>query len=139
LESHETSGIVIDVCGNCRGTWFDRGELEEYVRIRRQIAAPLQLSDSHSDVYSKTGDRSCPRCETTDLSVGSVSGYSFERCEKCGGLWFSYDRLEQVVAEARERTTRPPKGDSLEVLGAAEFGGQILEIVAAIFEGVSSA
>jgi hypothetical protein len=31
LTERERDGILVDVCGRCRGIWFDRGELEKLV------------------------------------------------------------------------------------------------------------
>jgi uncharacterized protein len=31
------SGVMIDVCPECKGVWLDRGELEKIVRVTREL------------------------------------------------------------------------------------------------------
>ena len=31
LDEKEREGVIVDVCGQCRGIWLDRGELEKIV------------------------------------------------------------------------------------------------------------
>jgi len=36
LDERERSGIVVDVCPDCRGIWLDRGELEKLLTQSRR-------------------------------------------------------------------------------------------------------
>jgi uncharacterized protein len=35
----DRSGVMIDVCPECKGVWLDRGELEKIVRVTRELEA----------------------------------------------------------------------------------------------------
>lgn len=46
----ERQGIEIDYCGQCRGVWLDRGELEKLIeRSQAYETAPRRTDDSFRD------------------------------------------------------------------------------------------
>jgi Zn-finger nucleic acid-binding protein len=61
MRSYERSGIVVDQCGECRGVFLDRGELEKLIDAEtRELAAaaptwgtpdPLQQTRRDDDRY----------------------------------------------------------------------------------------
>lgn len=66
LREVNREGVAIDVCGQCRGIWLDRGELEKLLAMARQpdasfqaVAHPSQYQDSHPAQYH--GDRGMRR------------------------------------------------------------------------------
>lgn len=42
LREVNREGVAIDVCGQCRGVWLDRGELDKLLEIARQPDASFQ-------------------------------------------------------------------------------------------------
>ena len=49
MESYERNGVTVDQCGDCRGLFLDRGELERLVDAERtHVAAPVQQQYSYS-------------------------------------------------------------------------------------------
>jgi Zn-finger nucleic acid-binding protein len=40
LKMTERQGVEIDYCGECRGVWLDRGELDKIIERSQQLSAP---------------------------------------------------------------------------------------------------
>lgn len=36
LDERERNGVTVDVCGQCRGVWLDRGELEKLLSFAKR-------------------------------------------------------------------------------------------------------
>ena len=58
LREVNREGVTIDVCGQCRGIWLDRGELDKLLEIARQpdasfqaVAHPAQYQGGHPAQY----------------------------------------------------------------------------------------
>ncbi len=53
-------------------------------------------------VVPKTGPNVphlCPRCETENLQVVSLSGVQLEDCPHCGGLWIGVEVFDRICAQ----------------------------------------
>jgi uncharacterized protein len=63
LEERVRDGITIDVCGQCRGIWLDRGELELLVARAREAEESWEQEryrhgdDDHHDEHSGQSKR----------------------------------------------------------------------------------
>ena len=42
----------------------------------------------------------CPRCESSLLELRERSGFVFERCPSCRGIWIDRGELETLVSQA---------------------------------------
>ena len=60
----DRSGVRIDACGNCRGVWLDRGELDRILERERQVVGAA-------------GDEDFIR-EMTGSGQSSKPGYGFD-------------------------------------------------------------
>jgi Zn-finger nucleic acid-binding protein len=47
MRTYERSGITVDQCGECRGIFLDRGELERLVDAELQYNAPAAPQQQH--------------------------------------------------------------------------------------------
>jgi hypothetical protein len=67
MRTYERSGITVDQCGDCRGIFLDRGELEGLVDAEvRFNAAPPRREEKHYDDRryddrNKYGNQQYPR------------------------------------------------------------------------------
>jgi uncharacterized protein len=44
------SGVMIDVCPECKGVWLDRGELEKIVNVTKEVEAEFNNDQRRSDI-----------------------------------------------------------------------------------------
>ena len=117
----ERRGVELDWCPDCRGLWFDEGEIELLAeRSGSRIAPGPAAARAGADA-----GRRCPRCARrmarTTLGAGAVPT---ERCER-HGLWFDGGALERLPAHAAG--------------GAAPAEGPILEFLGDVLGGVAPA
>lgn len=47
LVMSERQGVEIDYCGQCRGVWLDRGELDKIIERNASAAPPVQSIPRH--------------------------------------------------------------------------------------------
>ena len=86
-----SSGVRVEVCTDCRGIWFDKGELEAAVSV---AAKDLRL----------TGDTTgtglvCPACRKLLYSMCYPQTYvRVDMCNSCGGLWLDVKELREIRA-----------------------------------------
>jgi len=49
MRTYERSGVVIDQCGDCRGVYLDRGELERLITAEEQAYATPPRESAYRD------------------------------------------------------------------------------------------
>lgn len=49
MRTYERSGVTVDQCGDCRGVFLDRGELEHLVDAELRFNAPPRREEKHYD------------------------------------------------------------------------------------------
>ena len=125
MERHAEDSVVVDRCGRCGGTWFDRGELE--ANLARETAPPPAPRPDRRHGPGFTLDDaavvylSCPRCgqPMTRRNYGRVSGVMTDVCGY-HGVFLDAGELERIRAfraaggeavaaarEAQDATSRP--------------------------------
>lgn len=59
MRTYERSGITVDQCGDCRGIFLDRGELEHLVdaEVRFNAGAPPRREEKYYDDRKHHDDR----------------------------------------------------------------------------------
>jgi Zn-finger nucleic acid-binding protein len=90
--------VWLDRCPQCRGIWFDVGELEQ--TSGRDLHLVLQTAEK---------DARCPRCDEPLRESTVLSAPAFG-CPRCRGLHLPHASLRelQVSLEGEEPTLRPP-------------------------------
>jgi Zn-finger nucleic acid-binding protein len=90
--------VWLDRCADCRGIWFDVGELEQ--TSGRSLHLVLQATEVAAQ---------CPRC-AVPLREASVLSAPALGCPKCRGLHLSHAALGKidVSLDGEEPTLRPP-------------------------------
>ncbi len=99
-ESHHD--IEIDVCGTCKGGWYDFGELAALEATAARDAATL----AGIIEYSKREDvLSCPTCDHTMVAF-DYRGNSLEldACPDEHGFWLDAGESERVRELIKQRT-----------------------------------
>ena len=107
LETHIAHSVEVEECLNCRGLWFDKGELR-----RAKDEAEPDSNWQDFDVWSDQDDfqvawssRKCPKCDKNmaTISYGST-GETVDYCLDGHGIWLDEGEFENII-EALEKET----------------------------------
>ena len=100
----EFEGVELDYCVDCRGSWFDTGELELIIELAGGEKTRLQqMITAARDVHR--GERRCPRCrrKMDVLTVGPAPGVEIDRCPRGEGVWLDAGELATLVKAYADR------------------------------------
>ena len=86
--------ILVDRCIGCRGVWFDEGEMNEAIRSMKLRTAPEPPAAVVPRQSGAIGQ--CPRCGAgmETLQSRSAPQVEYDRCPRCGGVWFDPGEAE---------------------------------------------
>lgn len=92
--------VIIDVCPNCQGSWFDKGELDQ---LDESVWIDVEKIEFH-DVETHHKDIKCPKCDVDlePLSPIDAKELIVDRCPSCQGFWLDkgeLDRMSDVTAK----------------------------------------
>jgi Zn-finger nucleic acid-binding protein len=94
-EAEAASGLRLDRCSSCGGTWLDYGELGPAAEREDPSRPPGPDPDLAADL--RTG--SCPRCGVALQQALSPDGaFHVDRCPRCGGLFLDRGELAAIAA-----------------------------------------
>jgi len=129
----EYQNIELDYCNNCKGVWFDSGELKLLLKsqgLEEPKAFFEGILDSQEAVSSEK-KRNCPVCghKMKKIAIGVQSEILIDVCRDKHGLWFDGGEVTQLIRHLAGE--HPPKHDSREqvtsfleeVFKAPELGG----------------
>ncbi len=100
----EHQNIELDYCQKCTGVWFDCGELELLLEIKKssegQSCSDL-IKRQKADV--KEAPRKCPICgrKMDKVWMGQNPQVLIDSCPIGDGLWFDGGELHQVTSQAQ--------------------------------------
>jgi uncharacterized protein len=114
--------VTLDACPQCRGLWFDSGEIDD---LKDQLVPPeLRWTDfdlwRHQAGFEVSFDPlHCPRCPDTALTTiaDKQSDTSVRFCPRCQGSWMTAGDFAGIVSalttELDNRTTADYVRESL--------------------------
>jgi Zn-finger nucleic acid-binding protein len=122
LLTFEWSGVELDRCDTCGGTWLDAGELEILVEPDAgpdPVAAAIRAA-----VDAGKTTRKCPRCgkRLAEARVDTRPGVVLDHCTRCRGLWFDRGEMEHLM-EVFGNTASPTARFLADLGGAGRAGG----------------
>ena len=95
----EREEIEVDWCVDCRGLWFDEGEMELLGEKAGRRLESEDLGRAKGDSIT-SGERRCPRCprrmERVVLALGSGEGIEIDRCAE-HGIWLDQGELGRIM------------------------------------------
>jgi Zn-finger nucleic acid-binding protein len=107
LETHTVHSINIEECVQCRGLWFEEGELR---KAKDESDPDLNWLDFDlwSDQESFATDwssRKCPHCgkNMATISYGEA-GVEVEYCAEGHGIWLDKGEFEAIIEALDEET-----------------------------------
>ena len=131
----EYQNIELDYCNNCKGVWFDSGELELLLKsygLEEPKAFFNGIFNSQESVSSEK-KRNCPICghKMKKTAIGGQPEILIDVCRDNHGLWFDGGEVTQLIG--RLAGEHPPKRDSREHV--MSFLGEVFGASAQIGDG----
>lgn len=111
-EPGEQGFVTLDVCHDCKGAWFDKGELD---RLDDSVWVDAEQEIEMRAAEADHQDLDCPSCAAKLQAVSPVDAPDLivDRCGSCGGFWLDDGELEKMQdvveekhAEHRENTVK---------------------------------
>jgi len=97
--------ILLEVCPECRGVWFDPGEMQGY--INWLLADRDDIPDAKSNLFGhpvavenvREDTRQCPKCREDMLKFNYSydSNVILDRCPSCSGVWADGKEILQLA------------------------------------------
>lgn len=122
-------GVTISQCTNCKGFWFDRGELERYMSaplpaILDEVVSVEMAVDSGGRYLELDAGFSCPYCNEPlhECTFSSDRSLTIATCNGCYGTFIDEDHLPRlrklapVIQRAKQRDIERPLSTSPESL-----------------------
>ena len=110
----EYRNIELDYCHNCKGVWFDSGELELLLKSQglEEPRAFFNGTLNSQEAISSERKRKCPICgrKMRKTAIGGQPEIFIDVCPGKHGLWFDGGEVAQMIK--RLAGERPPKHDS---------------------------
>lgn len=99
----EHKKIELDYCTNCKGVWFDSGELELWLELLGLESHSQFLSNILSSEEAKSSEkkRKCPICrhKMRKTTIGQQPEILIDVCRQGDGLWFDGGEVGQLIKE----------------------------------------
>ena len=92
--------VVLDVCPQCGGAWFDKGDLDrldESIWVNVEEQAFDAVEGDHKEAV-------CPKCRVSLRPVSPIDEKTLivDRCPSCDGFWLDGGELAAVQNVADE-------------------------------------
>ncbi len=98
--------VQIDECRQCKGIWFDKGELAE---AKDEVDPDLRWLDfgiwkEEARFHINDEPQKCPRCQKAALREISYQGpeVDFRFCPFCEGVWLNAGSFKQILDALRK-------------------------------------
>ena len=99
----EHENIELDYCTNCRGVWFDSGELELLLESMGLESPDQFLSNilGSAEAESSEKKRKCPICrqKMKKTTIGQEPAILIDVCQRADGLWFDAGEVGQLIKQ----------------------------------------
>ena len=99
----EYHNVELDYCNECRGVWFDAGELElilqtlelesEHILFTHMLQSPQAVTSEKS--------RKCPICsrKMRKTNLGGQPELIVDLCSREDGIWFDGGEVAQLIKQ----------------------------------------
>jgi Zn-finger nucleic acid-binding protein len=129
MTTRKIGEVEVDECLECKGIWFDRGELRQ---AKDEIDHDLSWMDfdiwKHKDEFHIAAKPTrCPRCGINMAGVNyGKTGVEICVCSKCRGSWLDGGEFDKIVTCLHEE---------LETKTASDYVRESLEEAKEVFTG----
>lgn len=101
LSPLQTPAAELDYCVNCKGVWFDDGELKKFDNPQEFVPPVVDIPATNTKMDYSDGARKCPRCEDGVLCARSIDIHDkveIDQCLSCSGIWLDGGEIAAVRA-----------------------------------------
>ncbi|HEX5064522.1 MAG TPA: zf-TFIIB domain-containing protein [Myxococcota bacterium] len=91
----ESNGLTLDHCHNCKGLWFDAGELSRHL-----ARSGADLDETELELAEATS-LPCPRCPGMRLAHARESGVTLDVCPRCRGIFLDVGEVHELLGAIR--------------------------------------
>ena len=123
----EHDKVELDHCVNCRGAWFDAGELELFLETKKLEDPSLYPAYFLTAPEAKTSEkkRKCPICgkRMRKVSIGQKPKVLIDACPRGDGLWFDGGEVDQLISQLSDKPTE-----------AADSHGRVIRYIGKVFK-----
>jgi Zn-finger nucleic acid-binding protein len=106
----EHNKIELDYCTNCRGVWFDSGELELLLESMNLEGTDLFLGSILDSAGAKSSEkkRRCPICgrKMNKTTIGQDPEVLIDVCPQGDGLWFDGGEVGDLIRQVAEKPSQ---------------------------------
>ena len=117
----EHDEIELDYCTNCKGVWFDSGELElllEAAKLEnyRDFIEKMIASD---EAVTKEKKRRCPICarKMKKTHIGAGNELLIDVCRSADGIWFDGGEVAHLLQLLSGESAKTGQGRVMNFLG----------------------
>jgi uncharacterized protein len=125
VEYHD---IELDYCTECRGVWFDSGELELLLKSNQAEEVDVFIGGIFSTTDANTTEkkRKCPLCgkKMKKKDIGRQPPILIDTCEKGHGLWFDGGEIVRLAEQIRGDKKASGKTDNMAIQFLEDFFGK---------------
>jgi len=92
-------GVNVEVCDNCKGMWFEQGELRMMDENNEGLGAALEAAlRSPRANLGQRGDLTCPKCGISmhQHRYKRNEQVNIDECYKCGGMFLDSGELTEI-------------------------------------------
>lgn len=94
--------VTLDFCGGCKGIWFDKLELAEYVETLEDLPNEKDIA-----LHGSITKFPCPKCGTRLIELPYAGTTTLvDCCPDCGGIWLDFGELKSVEEIAAHIDTK---------------------------------
>ncbi len=88
-----SANVEVDVCTECGGVWFEKGEVGDFTNFAKDIPDIARLAKE-----AKPSGKECPECRLgmKEMKYTGSSELMIDYCESCGGVWFDGGELSEL-------------------------------------------
>lgn len=102
LRTKQKQELELEQCNMCGGVWFDRGELDHFLKGTVEVVAFPHL-DAALSVELDYRDAKCPRCSAKleRSKAPQNDRIQGDACKACGGLWLDAGEADGIKMAER--------------------------------------
>ena len=119
MKAKKIGDVEIDECLQCRGIWFDKGELAE---AKDQVDPDLRWLDfgiwqREARFHINDGPLKCPRCRKNAMREINFQGpdVDFKFCPWCEGVWLDAGDFRNILNALSEEAESKSVSDYVKV------------------------
>jgi len=123
LRTIRNNRVEVDICPKCRGTWFDRDELQPFLKT---LATAAETEEDELRISTRQvtpgynvlqDDRTCPRdgTEMSTFNFAYDSNVFLDRCPQCAGVWADGDEVPRLATYIKGNPYQTTLGEAIAI------------------------